>query len=228
MEAKQGNLFPFEHWTQCTPHIGWFYETVAEKLFKAKRTNNGHGEEMKVESSVRDPDLEVIDDGELMIEVKSTQQSRDFKLAVEQWKNFHTCMKAGFPYSYLWYAFFTHGVKDVVKKCRFLDTMLIALTENTLRCVVVDAKIIERRVPNLRKHEASLRWGEFYRVSQGWLTEVENEPTTVLEELGFNPQEFKVERVKEAAVTILHRKMQPFPITIVRCLNGRPKTYRKS
>lgn len=227
-EARQGNLFPFEHWSQCTPYIGWFYEVVAEKVFKAKRNPINNGKYSMTDHSVRDPDLFSIKNDELMIEVKSTQKSRDFKLEVKQWKNFNACSNAGFPYSYLWYAFFTHGVKDVVKNCMNVDELFIALTGNTLRCVAVDSLILANIMPTLRKYEAAFKWGEFYRVRQAWLTEVETNPFEVLESLALDPKAYKVDRVANTTATVLRRKLKSFPTTIVRCLNGGPKVSRKS
>jgi hypothetical protein len=209
--SKQLNLFPLCHWSEYTTHIGWFYEVLASKMFSMKRISGNKGN-FGTEYSSGEPDLfSIIGGFNTAMEIKSTQKTRKFKIMVGQWGIFLNCVKNSFPYDYLNYAFFIHSTKNLTKTCPNLEVLFQSLAKGTLYCVVLDYKILEKKLINVRKYSAG-NWGFFYLLPQDWLKNLITNPVIELRKLDFVEDEFIIKNNQWKNGKVLKWRVKQFPV----------------
>ncbi len=216
--SEQKEIFDFQSWKETIPCIGWFYEKVAEKLFNARRLKEIPGVR-KTGWSVTDPDLMSNKNCDWAIEVKGSNRKYGAKLNKEQWDNFETCIKAGFPYTKLWYAIFSYDLKGVSQYKRE-DDLLSALAGATHRCLLIDHTILREVLKQMRPRNY-INWGWIYGIREERLIRLEN--GEIFENFVIEKPSLKE---KEVEIEIFGLKVGPFKI--VGLLNGSsPLPFRK-
>lgn len=170
------------------PVVGTFFENLGARMFKAKVTHHS-----KCENGKAYADLES-DFFQARMEVKATLFKRYFKVDLEQFQNYRESMENPFPYPYLWYIFYSHGVENISKTYTDVELFHRDLILTTMRVVVLDFSIVERIVAGLEivyQYEKS-GYYTFFK----WLREInpaiEENPRATLVDLGLDPSEYEI------------------------------------
>ena len=170
------------------PVVGTFFQNLAGSMFKAEVIHHPRCKGGEVYA-----DLES-DRFNAWMEVKATLEERYFKVGFEQFKNYRGMMENPFPREYLWYIFFSHGVRDISKTYSNTEDLYKALILNTIRAVVLDFSIVEKIADGLEvmsEYEESgyipfLRWRREINPA------IEADPRATLVDLGLDPGEYEI------------------------------------
>ena len=128
------------------------------------------------------------------MEVKATLEERYFKVGFVQFTNYRRSMVNPFPYPYLWYIFFSHGVRDISKTYSNTEDLYEALILNTIRVVVLDFSVVERIAEGLELASEYEESG--YIPFLKWLKDInpaiEADPRATLVDLDLDPGEYEI------------------------------------
>lgn len=172
------------------PVVGMFFQKLGGRMFRAKVLNHP-----RCVGGEAYADL-VSDHYDARMEVKGTYVGRYFKVSSDQFEGYRTSMENPFPYSYLWYIFFSHGVKNISKTYTDPEVLYRDLILNTIRVVVLDFSIVELIVAGLEVMSAYEKSGyiPFFRWGKEINPEIEADPRAKVIGLGLDPDNYEIGR----------------------------------
>lgn len=170
------------------PVIGTFFQNLAGRMFRARVLRHPRCREGEVYA-----DLES-DYYDARMEVKATLVERYFKVSSAQFENYRRSMENPFPYSFLWYIFFSHGVRNISKTYTDPEDLYRDLILNTIRVVVLDFSVVERiaaglEVMSIYEHSGYI---PFLKWLKGINPEIEADPRSKVIRLGLNPDNYEI------------------------------------
>lgn len=170
------------------PVVGTFFQKLGGRMFKARVLRHPRCREGEVYA-----DLES-DHYNARMEVKATLEERYFKVSSAQFENYRRSMENPFPYSYLWYIFFSHGVKNISKTYTDPEVLYRDLILNTIRVVVLDFSVVERIATGLEVMSAYEKSGyiPFFRWGKEINPAIEADPRAKVTELGLDPDDYEI------------------------------------
>ena len=170
--------------------VGSFFEKWSTHLFQARQIRGSNFAKGEIH-----PDLEC-EPLDAWLEIKATQKSRYFKVYVEQVAKYQELLKKPFPFSRIFYVFFSHEVLNISRD--YTDELELArdLVLKTTRIIILDFSVIgaiAKKLPVLENYAeagypAFLRWE--HRIS----IELEENPQKLFLRLGLKPRKFKVKK----------------------------------
>lgn len=207
----RGKLF-FSHYREMTTFIGDFYEVLTEKIFGGKRTpcrNFLQGELW--------PDVEIAENN-ICIESKASSVKSSFIVSLNQIEKYRALLE--FPYSHIWYAFYSHNLSQICQNYPTEDLLIKALCVGTQRLTVLDLGIVE----SLRRITPTTRYmkHKHYKFSPEHIYQVvcfshkkiwrfENDWKSFLKEISLSEKNFQQEE-REINVELFGEKIS-FPMT---------------
>lgn len=170
------------------PVVGTFFQNLAGRMFKARVLHHPRCVEGEVYADLESEHFDAF------MEVKATLETRYFKVGATQFENYRRMMENPFPYRYLWYIFFSHGVKNISKTYSNTEDLHRALILNTIRVVVLDFSVVERIAAGLEVESQYEESGYISFIK--WLREInpaiEEDPRATVVELGLNPDDYEI------------------------------------
>lgn len=189
--------------------VGEFFEKQAAKIFEARLVpmrnfNNGDIH----------PDLEC---GKLdaWIEVKATQETRYFKVYLNQVEKYRAILESGFPYSRILYCFFSHRVFNISRDYIDVEKLSRDLIAKTTRIVVLDFPLVLRIAQDLEVLDkyAESGYPPFYKWDHAINAGLDQNPKKTLAKFGLDPLRVGI---KKAKIGLTHGRSRTIaPITII-------------
>ncbi len=116
--------------------IGMFFEELAERIFEAKMIPRRNFREGDIH-----PDLEC-SKLDAWLEIKATQSIRPFKIYLSQIDKYKKLLADAFPYSRIFYVFFSHQVFNISRDYTDPETLGQDLVLNTIQVLVLDFPVV--------------------------------------------------------------------------------------
>ncbi len=192
--------------------IGEFFENMAAKIFEAELIPARNFAKGEVH-----PDLSC-NKLDAWLEVKATQESRYFKVYVDQIEKYRELLRpVPFPHSRLWYVFFTHTVFKISETYaeKTIGQLSRDLVRSIPRIVVLDFSIVDAlsRQLEILKEWREFGFPPFLRWEHKINREFMDEPKNKLIQIGLKPSDYSI---KKSVIELTYKRVKhTTPIVLV-------------
>ena len=189
--------------------IGEFFEKQAARIFEAKMVPSRNFANGDIH-----PDLEC-EKLDAWIEVKATQETRYFKVYLNQVEKYRSILESGFPFSKILYAFFSHRVFNISRDYADVEKLSRDLVVHTTRIVVLDFGLVLKIAEKLTVLEnyADSGYPPFYKWDHTINIGLDQNPNKTLAKFGIDPMGVTL---KKAKIGLAYGRARAIvPITII-------------
>ena len=200
--------------------LGYFYELVINCLFGGKVLNHiylPNREENESGVNLTKPDVVTPD---RILESKASRTGRHINLWRDQVNRYKRLQTENLNVE-VHYAAFRHNFKAIMSYQGTEEELYRSLaTEHTISCVMIPLRLVcalndSLDVVLVRQYNKPNTYGSVTKVTSPTINGLMLDPAPIINELGFDPAEFEIERYISPKVIIDNNIVRSFPLTVI-------------
>lgn len=189
--------------------VGMFFEELAERIFEAKMIPRRNFKDGDIHPDLECPKLDA------WLEIKATQTARPFKIYLSQVDKYKVLLENSFPYSRIFYIFFSHQVFNISRDYTDSKTLGRDLILNTSQVLVLDFSVVLAICQKLdvATEYAHSGFPPFYKWNHQINTELADWTEGSMNYFELNPEKH---RIKKAQIELSYNETKNVsPLTII-------------